>query len=172
MRCGLRVWFLRFGVVFGWVCWFLLGADYGYLFFSFSSSVSSCWISSIGLGGGVVAMVHPIHAPIARMAVKAMNTGMATSQSLMASRAGQRSATVYEIATAKQTRQISQPIPWSLLTICFTSDRVYRTMTVSRMPMYFARGLGRTCLSNSKSWLFARAHKRPAHHSRQLEKNC
>ena len=37
-------------------------------------------ISSMGFGGGVVAMVHPIHAPIARMATTAMKTGMAISQ--------------------------------------------------------------------------------------------
>ena len=67
-------------------------------------------------------MVHPIQAPIARMAVKAINTGIATSQSRMTSRAGQKSAAMYEIATVKQVMKISQPIPWSLLTIRFTSD--------------------------------------------------
>ena len=55
---------------------------------SFFIFYSSGWISSIGLGGGVVAMVHPIQAPIARIAMKAMSTGIATSQSLMAARAG------------------------------------------------------------------------------------
>ena len=84
------------------------------MFFSFSSSgsyVVSGWISSIGFGGGVVAMVHPIQAPMPRTATKAMNTGIATSQSLMASRAGQKRATVYAAAMATQTMQISQPIP-------------------------------------------------------------
>lgn len=84
------------------------------LFFSyssFSSSVSSYWISSIGLGIGVVAMVHPIHAPMPRTAINAMNTGIVTSQSRMASRAGQKSATVYAAAMATQTMQISQPSP-------------------------------------------------------------
>jgi len=47
---------------------------------------------SIGPGGGVEAMVQPIQAPIAKMATNAMNTGIATSQSRMASRAGQKSA--------------------------------------------------------------------------------
>jgi len=47
-----------------------------YLFLLFYSSF---WISSIGLGGGVVAMVHPIQAPIARTATNAMSTGVAMS---------------------------------------------------------------------------------------------
>jgi len=54
---------------------------------------SGC-VSSIGFGGGVVAIVHPIQAPIPRMAMKAMSTGMATSQSLMVSRGGQNMAIV------------------------------------------------------------------------------
>lgn len=58
---------------------------FGCVFFIF---YSSGWISSIGFGGGVVAMVHPIQAPIASMAMKAMSTGVATSQSRIASRAG------------------------------------------------------------------------------------
>jgi hypothetical protein len=37
-------------------------------------------ISSMGFGGGVVAIVQPIHAPIASTATKAMSTGMAISQ--------------------------------------------------------------------------------------------
>ena len=49
---------------------------------------SSFWISSIGLGGGVVAMVQPIQAPIARTATNAMSTGVAMSQILIDSRAG------------------------------------------------------------------------------------
>ena len=36
--------------------------------------------SSMGLGAGVVAMVYPIHAPIASMAMKAIATGVAISQ--------------------------------------------------------------------------------------------
>ena len=44
-----------------------------------SVSVSAV-ISSMGLGGGVVAMVYPIHAPMANMAMKAMVTGVAMSQ--------------------------------------------------------------------------------------------
>jgi len=46
---------------------------------SFLFVYSSFWISSIGLGGGVVAMVHPIQAPIARTATNAMSTGVAMS---------------------------------------------------------------------------------------------
>ena len=42
-------------------------------------------ISSIGLGGGVVAMVQPIHAPMNRIARKAMNTGTATAYNLRVS---------------------------------------------------------------------------------------
>lgn len=57
-----------------------------------------------------MAIVQPIHAPIPRMAVNAMSTGMATSQSLMASRAGQNSARVYDTAIATQTMQTSPPI--------------------------------------------------------------
>ena len=37
-------------------------------------------ISSIGFGAGVVAIVQPIHAPIAKMATKAIETGAAISQ--------------------------------------------------------------------------------------------
>jgi hypothetical protein len=42
----------------------------------------SVWvvISSIGFGGGVVAIVQPIHAPMAIMAMNAMVTGVAMSQ--------------------------------------------------------------------------------------------
>jgi len=56
--------------------------------------LSSGCISSTGFGGGVVAKVHPIQAPMPRIATNAMSTGIAMSQSLMASRAGQKSATV------------------------------------------------------------------------------
>jgi len=41
-----------------------------------------------------VVIVHPIQAPMARTAMKAMNTGAATSQSLIVSRVGQKSAKV------------------------------------------------------------------------------
>ena len=34
----------------------------------------------MGFGGGVVAMVHPIHAPIPNIVMKAMNTGVPMSQ--------------------------------------------------------------------------------------------
>ena len=37
-------------------------------------------ISSIGFGGGVVAIVQPIHAPMAMMATKATATGAAMIQ--------------------------------------------------------------------------------------------
>jgi len=65
-----------------------------YLVVSFFIFYSSGWISSIGFGGGVVAMVHPIQAPIPRMAMNAMSTGVATSQSLIDSRAGMKRATL------------------------------------------------------------------------------
>jgi hypothetical protein len=48
---------------------------------AFLSSISVV-ISSIGFGGGVVAIVHPIHAPMKRIATKATKTGMAMSQNL------------------------------------------------------------------------------------------
>jgi hypothetical protein len=52
------------------------------LFVSLDSCVSFsvAVISSMGFGGGVVDMVQPIHAPMARIAMKAMSTGMAISQ--------------------------------------------------------------------------------------------
>ncbi len=58
------------------------------------SPVCSDCISPIGFGGGVVAMVQPIQAPMPRTTMNAMSTGIATSQSRMASRVGQKSATV------------------------------------------------------------------------------
>jgi len=50
------------------------------------------WISWIGFGGGIVAMVHPIQAPIARTATNAMSTGVAMSHILIDSRAGMKRA--------------------------------------------------------------------------------
>ena len=47
----------------------------------FSVSVlASVVISSMGLGGGVVAMVYPIHVPMASIATNATVTGVAMSQ--------------------------------------------------------------------------------------------
>ena len=48
---------------------------------SFFSSISVV-ISSIGFGGGVVAIVQPIHAPMARIAINAMETRTNTASSL------------------------------------------------------------------------------------------
>ena len=48
---------------------------------SFFSSISVV-ISSIGFGGGVVAIVQPIHAPMNKIATNATNTGTAMSQNL------------------------------------------------------------------------------------------
>jgi len=64
----------------------------------------------MGLGGGVVAMVHPIQAPIAKTAMNAIRTGVAISQILIDSKAGRKRVTRYEIAVVKQTIKISQPI--------------------------------------------------------------
>ena len=50
------------------------------------------WISWIGFGGCVVAMVHPIQAPMASMATNAMSTGVAMSQILIDSRVGMKRA--------------------------------------------------------------------------------
>ena len=82
-----------------------------YLAVSFFIFYSWGWISSIGFGDGVVAMVHPIQAPIPSMMMRAMITGVAMSQSLIVSRVGMKRATGYEIAVVTQTMQISQPIP-------------------------------------------------------------
>jgi len=57
-------------------------------------SVCSGFVSSMGFGVGVVAMVQPIQAPMPRTAMNAMSTGMATSQIRMACRAGQKRAMV------------------------------------------------------------------------------
>ncbi len=68
-------------------------------------------ISAIGFGGGVVAMVHPIQAPIARTATSPMSTGATMNQILVVSRAGTKRAKVNEIAIAAQMIRSSQPIP-------------------------------------------------------------
>jgi hypothetical protein len=50
------------------------------LFVFFGSSVLfSVAISSMGFEGGVVAIVQPIHVPMARMPMKPMSTGVAIS---------------------------------------------------------------------------------------------
>ena len=51
----------------------MVGAVVSALGSSFFSSISVV-ISSIGFGGGVVAIVQPIHAPIAKTAMNAMET--------------------------------------------------------------------------------------------------
>jgi len=78
-------------------------------FSSVFSSVSLV-ISSIGFGGGVVAIVHPIHAPMARMATKPMNTGTATIQKRKPSKTGRKSPTVYRMAIITQAMKISRPM--------------------------------------------------------------
>ena len=81
-------------------------------------------ISSIGFGGGVVAIVHPIQAPINRTAMNAMKTGMATIQNLTSSTVvlnptysrtstnivGTNKVTMYPTATSKHTMNIAPPI--------------------------------------------------------------
>lgn len=52
----------------------------GYIRFVSAAVSFSAGIFSIGFGGGVVAIVQPIHAPIANIAVKVMVTGMAIIQ--------------------------------------------------------------------------------------------
>jgi len=64
----------------------------------------------MGFGGGVVAMVQPIHAPMAIMAVKPMNTGMAMIQKRKPSRAGQKSPAQYSMAIVTHVRKMSRPI--------------------------------------------------------------
>ncbi len=56
---------------------------------SIGIAVYSLWpvsvvISSIGLGGGVVAMVQPIHAPINRIPMNPTKTGIAMTQNCTA----------------------------------------------------------------------------------------
>ena len=55
-----------------------------WFFFAFYCS----GITSIGFGAGVVAIVQPIQAPIARTATNAMSNGAAMSQILIDSRSG------------------------------------------------------------------------------------
>jgi hypothetical protein len=85
------------------------------------SVVLSDSISSIGLGGGVVPIVQPIHAPIAKTATKAINTGIATSQNWTADVSPKsiigftigsyaKSATMYPTMTTAQTINIIHPI--------------------------------------------------------------
>jgi hypothetical protein len=84
-------------------------------------SVLSDSISSIGLGGGVVPIVQPIHAPIAKIATKAISTGTTTrynrnvsadkSQLIMSTTSlGHIILTVYPTMTIAQTRKIIHPI--------------------------------------------------------------
>ena len=64
-------------------CFFLVvyGLAVSGVFGWFSASVVAEFvISSMGFGGGVVAIVQPIHAPMKRIATKAMKTGTAISQ--------------------------------------------------------------------------------------------
>ena len=56
-------------------------------------------------------MVHPIQAPMASIAVKAMRTGVAISQILIDSKAGRKRATAYEVIKITQMMKNSQPIP-------------------------------------------------------------
>jgi hypothetical protein len=81
-------------------------------------------ISCIGFGGGVVAMVHPIHAPIANIATNAKNTGIAIGQNatLQFSMGFPKlnRPTVYSMSIIKQIANIILPIAWSLLN-CFHS---------------------------------------------------
>ena len=52
----------------------------GFSSVAFCSVSISLVISSIGFGGGVVAIVQPIHAPMPIMAMNAMRTGIAITQ--------------------------------------------------------------------------------------------
>lgn len=89
----------------------------------FVSSFGSVCISSIGFGGGVVAIVHPIHAPMARTPTNATSTGIATNQRRMASSVGQKSAPMYATAMVTQAAAITAPIAWSLLVIVLSPPR-------------------------------------------------
>ena len=88
----------------------------------FSSSISLV-ISSIGFGGGVVAIVHPIQAPMNRTAMKAINTGIAISQNRTSkvivipshakkstNKYGHAKVIVYPTAIIKQIKKITPPI--------------------------------------------------------------
>ena len=52
----------------------------GFSSVAFCSVSISLVISSIGFGGGVVAIVQPIHAPMPIMAMNAIRTGIAITQ--------------------------------------------------------------------------------------------
>jgi len=86
-------------------------------------SVSS---SSIGLGGGVVAIVHPIQAPMNIIARKAMRTTVAIAPnwicwvvqgshgSVLFISSGAATVPTYAAETIMHARQIVVPIVWSL----------------------------------------------------------
>lgn len=81
----------------------------------FSVSASAV-ISSIGFGGGVVSIVQPIHAPIAKIATKAIVTGVAMSQKRTSAAApklktpGKNSKPMKATATITHTAAITAPI--------------------------------------------------------------
>lgn len=89
-------------------------------------SVSS---SSIGLGGGVVAIVHPIQAPMNIIARKAMRTTVAIAPnwicwavqgshgSVLFISSGAATVPTYAAETIMHARQIVVPIVWSLLMV-------------------------------------------------------
>ena len=71
---------------------FLKNNNYALLCYGVDAGLSSLGagsvvISSIGFGGGVVAIVQPIHAPMNIIATKAMKTGTAITHSLKLSSA-------------------------------------------------------------------------------------
>lgn len=70
---------MRFSFVYaGLVVFFVSGSAFCC---SFGASTSAV-ISSIGFGGGVVAIVQPIHPPTASMAMNAAETRIRTASSL------------------------------------------------------------------------------------------
>ena len=81
--------------------------------FSVSASVV---MSSIGFGGGVVAIVRPIHAPIVRIAINAIETRTSTASSLTLvalrlNKPGSTTKTTKPIATITQTASIARALP-------------------------------------------------------------
>lgn len=57
-----------------------------------------------------MAIVHPIQAPMPRMATKPMSTGAATTHMRMASKAGQKRAVMYAAAMARHAMSIVEPM--------------------------------------------------------------
>jgi hypothetical protein len=122
-----------------WLCCFLgFYVIHGVVVSVFVCVCMSFVMSSIGFGGGVVAIVQPIHAPIAKMAMTPIRTGVAISQNCtfataaspvpkMASAAKlfvspsveEKSPYIEYDYAIMQANVMSAPMVWSLLILYF-----------------------------------------------------